>query len=33
MSPRSPIKPDTFASWSVITNTPIKDVLAAPYRA
>jgi type VI secretion system secreted protein Hcp len=33
VSPKSPIKPDTFASWSVITNTPIKDVLAAPYRA
>ena len=23
----------TFSSWSVITNTPIKDALAAPYRA
>ena len=33
VSPKSPVKPDTFASWSVITNTPIKDVLAAPYRA
>ena len=32
-SPKSPIKPDTFTSWSVITNTPIKDLLAAPYRA
>ena len=33
VSPKSPVKPDTFASWSVITNTPIKDMLAAPYRA
>ena len=33
VSPRSPVKADTFSSWSVITNTPIKDVLAAPYRA
>ena len=32
-SPKSPTKPDSFASWSVITNTPIKDALAAPYRA
>ena len=32
-SPGSPTKPNVFSSWSVITNTPIRDVLAAPYRA
>jgi type VI secretion system secreted protein Hcp len=33
VSPKSPVKPDSFASWSVLTNTPIKEVLAAPYKA
>ena len=32
-SPKSPVKPDSFVSWSVLTNTPIRDVLAAPYKA
>ncbi len=32
-SPASPTKPDIFSSWSVITNTPIQDALAAPYKA
>ena len=32
-SPASPTKPNVFSSWSVVTNSPIREALALPYKA
>lgn len=31
-TPAAPTKPTVFTSWSVITNSPIRDALIAPYQ-
>ncbi|MBE2315961.1 type VI secretion system tube protein Hcp [Solirubrobacter sp. CPCC 204708] len=33
VSPSSPLKPNVFSSWSVVTNSGIREALPAPYRA
>jgi type VI protein secretion system component Hcp len=31
VSPKSPVKPNVFSSWSAITNTPLREGLIFPY--